>query len=133
MNILERYIGRSIAGAVLSVITVLLVLFAFMDFINDFDKIGQHKYTIWYAFGYSLLGLPERLYQLFPLATLLGTMIGLGLLSRNNELVVIRSSGVRLSRLILAIVKTAFILIVFAVMRDNYRVLHFISLIAYRI
>ena len=111
MNILERYIGRSVAGAVMSVVAVLMVLYALMGFVNEFDKIGQHEYTIWYALGYSLLRLPERLYQLFPLATLLGTMIGLGMLSRNSELVVIRSSGIRLSRLILAIMKTAFILI----------------------
>ena len=91
MNILERYIGRSVSGAVLSVIAVLMVLYALMGFANEFDNIGQHNYTIWHALGYSLLRLPERLYQLFPLATLLGTMIGLGALSRNSELVVIRS------------------------------------------
>ena len=115
MNILERYIGRSVSGAVLSVIAVLMVLYALMGFANEFDNIGHHNYTIWHALGYSLLRLPERLYQLFPLATLLGTMIGLGALSRNSELVVIRSSGVTLSRLILAIMKTAFILITLAV------------------
>jgi lipopolysaccharide export system permease protein len=112
MNILERYIGRSVSGGVLSVIAVLMVLYAALGFVDEFDQIGQHKYTIWHALGYSLLRLPERLYQFFPLATLLGTMIGLGMLSRNGELVVIRSSGVRLSRLILAIMKTALILIV---------------------
>ena len=115
MNILEKYIGRSIAGAVLSVIAVLMVLYALMGFANEFDQIGRHEYTMWHALGYSLLRLPERLYQLFPLATLLGTMIGLGALSRNSELVVIRSSGVTLSRLILAIMKTALILIAIAV------------------
>lgn len=115
MNILEKYIGRSLASSVLSVIAVLLVLFALMGFVSEFDQVGRHKYTIWHALGYSLLRLPERLYQLFPLATLLGTMIGLGALSRNSELVVIRSSGVTLSRLILAIMKTAFILIAAAI------------------
>lgn len=115
MNILEKYVGRSVAGAVLSVVTVLMVLYTLMGFVNEFDQIGKHQYTMWHALGYSLLRLPERLYQLFPLATLLGTMIGLGALSRNSELVVIRSSGVTLSRLIIAIMKTAFILTALAV------------------
>lgn len=115
MNILERYIGRSVAGSVLSVMAVLMVLFVLMGFVNEFDHVGKNQYTLWHAFIYSLLRLPERFYQLFPLATLLGSMIGLGMLSRNSELVVIRSSGVTLSRFILAIMKTAFILIAIAI------------------
>lgn len=115
MNLLEKYIGRAITSGVLSVIAVLMVLYALMGFVNEFDNIGQHQYTLWHALGYSLLRLPERLYQLFPLATLLGTMIGLGALSRNSELVVIRSSGVSLLRLVMAIMKTALVLIVLAV------------------
>jgi len=115
MNILEKYIGRAITTGVLSVLGVLMVLYAFMGFVNEFDQIGRHQYTLWHAIGYSLLRLPERLYQLFPLATLLGAMIGLGALSRNSELTVIRSSGVSLLRLVMAIMKTALLLIVMAV------------------
>lgn len=115
MNILERYIGRAITTGVLSVCAVLLVLYALMGFVNEFDNIGQHQYTLLHALGYSLLRLPERLYQVFPLATLLGTMIGLGTLSRNSELIVIRSSGVSLLRLVMAILKSALLLIVLVV------------------
>lgn len=115
MNILEKYIGRAVTTGVLSVIAVFLVLYTVMGFVDELDQVGRHKYTIWHALGYSLLRLPERLYQLFPLATLLGTMIGLGALSRNSELIVIRSSGVSLLRLVMAIMKTALLLIVAAI------------------
>lgn len=116
MNLLERYIGRAVAGGVLSVIAVLGILFTVIDFIDEFDQIGRHQYTLWQAFIYSLLKTPERIYQVFPLATLLGSMIGLGALSRNSELIVIRSSGVSLLRLVAAIMKTALVLVVAAIL-----------------
>jgi len=116
MNLLERYIGRAVAGGVLSVIGVLVILFTVIDFIDEFDQIGKHQYTLWHAFIYSLLKIPERIYQIFPLATLLGSMIGLGVLSRNSELIVIRSSGVSLLRLVMAIMKTALVLVVAAIL-----------------
>jgi len=62
MNILEKYIGRAITTGVLSVLGVLMVLYAFMGFVNEFDQIGRHQYTLWHAIGYSLLRLPERLF-----------------------------------------------------------------------
>ena len=43
MNILEKYIGRAVTAGVLSVIAVLMVLYALMGFVNEFDKIGQHQ------------------------------------------------------------------------------------------
>ena len=113
-RLLDRYIGQSVAGAVLAVMAVLVGLFALISFANEFDKIGKGSYTFWHALNYTLLRLPHRIYELFPLATLLGTMLGLGALANNSELVIMRTSGLSIGRIVISIMKTAFMLMLLA-------------------
>ena len=41
MTMIRRYIAREIVGAVLFVLAGFLGLFAFFDFINEIDDVGQ--------------------------------------------------------------------------------------------
>ena len=44
MSMIRRYIAREIVGAVLFVLAGFLGLFAFFDFINEIDDVGQAGY-----------------------------------------------------------------------------------------
>jgi len=114
MRILERYIGVTVAISVLTVTLVLSSLFVLIGFAGEFDKIGVSNYTLLMAAEYTLLILPDRIYEFFPLATLLGSILGLGTLANSSELVVIRGAGVSVFRIVVAIMKTAVILMVIA-------------------
>lgn len=114
MKILDKYIGKFIIVGVLSVLTVLVALVAMIDFTSESDYIGQKQYTVWHAIGYVLLRMPQKIYELFPMISLLGTMLGLGTLANNSELVVIRAAGITTIQLVISIMKTAVILIVIA-------------------
>lgn len=114
MKILERYIGQAVTNGVLSVLAVLVALFALIGFVDEFDQIGRGSYTLWHAFAYTLLSMPRQMYEVFPMATLLGTMLGLGMLANNREMVVMRSAGLSLTRIVWAIMKTAAMLILLA-------------------
>lgn len=114
MKLLERYIGTTVALSVVSVIIVISSLFILIGFAGEFDKIGRANYTMLMAAQYTLLILPDRIYEFFPLATLLGSILGLGALANSSELVVIRTAGVSVFRIVLAIMKTAIILMVAA-------------------
>lgn len=114
MKILERYIGQAVTNGVLSVLVVLVALFALIGFVDEFDQIGRGSYTIWHALAYTLLGIPRQMYEVFPMATLLGTMLGLGMLANSRELVVMRTAGLSLTRIVWAIMKTAAMLILLA-------------------
>lgn len=114
MKILERYIGQAVTNGVLSVLAVLVALFALIGFVDEVDQIGRGSYTIWHALAYTLLSMPRQMYEVFPMATLLGTMLGLGTLANNRELVVMRTAGLSLTRIVWAIMKTAAMLILLA-------------------
>lgn len=114
MKILEGYIGRTVAMSVVTVIFVVSSLFLLIGFAGELDKIGSANYTFFMAVKYTLLLLPDRIYEFFPLATLLGSILGLGALANSSELVVIRTAGVSVFRIVAAIMKTALILMVVA-------------------
>lgn len=114
MNLIDRYIGQAVIAGVLSVLAILTAIYVLFAFAGESGKIGQADYTTWNAIEYSLYLVPRRLYELFPLSMLLGTMLGLGWLANNNELVVIRMAGVSLVRIIVSIMKTAIMLMLLA-------------------
>ncbi len=114
MNILDRYIGQAVISGVAIVLTVLIVLYELFAFAGEADQIGNADYTIWTAIFYSLLRVPQHIYELFPLSMLLGTMLGLGWLANHNELVIIRTAGVSLIRIVGSIMKTAVMLMLLA-------------------
>ena len=114
MNILDRYIGQSVITGVATVLTIFIVLYELFEFAGETSQIGRADYTIWSALQYSLLRLPQHIYELFPLSMLLGSMLGLGWLANHNELVIIRMAGVSLLRIVGSIMKTAIMLMLIA-------------------
>lgn len=114
MNILDRYIGQSVITGVATVLTILIVLYELFAFAGEANQIGRADYTVWAAMQYSLLRIPQHIYELFPMSMLLGSMLGLGWLANHNELVIIRMAGVSLLRIVGSIMKTAIMLMVIA-------------------
>jgi len=115
MRILDRYIGQTVLITILSVMVVILALFLLISFVNEFEKIGRAEYTLWQAILYVGLKVPQTIYEIFPMAALLGTMLGLGILSKNSEMVIIRASGVSRLRISLAVIKSALLLILLVI------------------
>jgi lipopolysaccharide export system permease protein len=94
MGILGRYIIRTVFGYTLVVMAVLLALGALFMFIGQQDDIGVGNYTATQALLFVALNLPSYLFQLLPVAALIGSLLGLGNLARGSELIVMRASGV---------------------------------------
>ena len=114
MNTLDRYIGQSVITGVATVLTIFIVLYELFAFAGETHQIGRADYTVWSALQYSLLRIPQHIYELFPLSMLLGTMLGLGWLANHNELVIIRMAGVSLLRIVGSVMKTAIMLMLIA-------------------
>jgi len=94
VGILGRYIIRTVFGYTLVVMAVLLALGALFMFIGQQDDIGVGNYTATQALLFVALNLPSYLFQLLPVAALIGSLLGLGNLARGSELIVMRASGV---------------------------------------
>jgi lipopolysaccharide export system permease protein len=99
MNILDRYLARTIIGGTLMVLFVLVAISAFMKFVGEGNAIGRGEYTLGVATVHVLASTPQIAYEMFPMAVLLGTLLGLGQLASGNELTVIRASGISVFRL----------------------------------
>lgn len=94
MTILDRYILAGVLRGTLLVLLVLLALNAFVSFVSQVDNVGQGSYTTASAIAFVALNLPTMIYQLLPIATLLGGLLGLGTLASHSELIVMRAAGV---------------------------------------
>ena len=120
MNLLDRYIGMAIAGSTLIVLLALLALFSFGSFVAELDVVGKGDYTLVHAAQYVLLTLPRLAYQLFPVIALLGSVIGLGILASNNELVVMRAAGISVMRIALSVMKVGILWMLLALILGEY-------------
>jgi len=98
MKTLQRYIGRDVLLATLLIFAALLALFAFFDLIHELGDVGRGDYTISRALLFVALNLPSRLYELFPVAALIGTLFAIAQLVANSEYTVMRASGMSLGR-----------------------------------
>jgi lipopolysaccharide export system permease protein len=99
MSVLDRYIVRTVLGAVVMVMVVLLILGGLVVFISQQGDIGVGHYTVVDALWYTVLNLPQQIYELLPITTLIGSLIGFGHLARGSEITVIRATGVSVARL----------------------------------
>jgi lipopolysaccharide export system permease protein len=115
MQILDRYIAKSVGFSTVLVLGVLLTLFAFFAFMDEAGNIGSGRYGTVQAFQYVLLTVPRLAYQLFPISALLGATIGLGVLASNSELVAMRSAGVSLATIIASVMKIGLLFVVLTV------------------
>ena len=105
MKTLQRYIGRDVLFATLLIFGALLALFAFFDLIHELGDVGRGDYTISRALLYVTLHLPSRLYELFPVAALIGTLFAIAQLVANSEYTVMRASGMSLARVMWSVLR----------------------------
>ena len=98
-NTLKRYLGREVAQATLFVLLALLSIFAFFDIVGQLDDVGQGGYTLRAALTYVALSQPSRIYELMPIAALIGTIYALSKLAASSEFTIMRVSGMSTRRL----------------------------------
>lgn len=111
ITILERYIAKNLYAAIgLAALTIVGILFL-MGLLGELKGIGEGDYGILQAIIYVILRLPNTLYQFSPLWILLGSIVGLSMLSAHRELAVMRASGFSIRHIILSVLGAAFALI----------------------
>ncbi|MFT5259483.1 MAG: lipopolysaccharide export system permease protein [Saprospiraceae bacterium] len=116
MAILERYLGRIILNQTMLVLLVLLGLFLFVNFLDQLSSIGVGRYGLFDAIKFVVMTAPKTIYELFPMAALLGTILGLSILANDSELIVMRSSGISIMQITRAVLKTGGIFVVIAML-----------------
>lgn len=112
VNTHQRYLMREVLAAVLLVLLAFLALFSFFNFVDELRNVGRADYTAGRAALFVALGLPGLVYELIPIAALIGTLYALSTLARHSELTVLRASGLATSELLVTLFRTAALLAV---------------------
>lgn len=111
MNLLTRYLAREIYLSIALVFAALIMLFAFLDLIHELNVMGQGQYHLGYVLLFVALTIPGHVYELFPVAVLVGTIFALVQMAASSELTVCRASGASLWQMLGALFKISLPLI----------------------
>lgn len=105
LSLHERYLLREVLAAVLLVLAAFIALFSFFEFIDELRDLGRGGYGVVDALVFVALSLPGLVYELLPIATLIGALYALSTLARHSELTVFRASGLSTRALLLTLFK----------------------------
>ena len=110
MRILSKYILSEFWRFFLITMSAFVMVFVLGDFIEKADDYIEHKAAVFDVVRYILYQLPNIAFMVMPVAVLLSTLLSLGMLSKNSEVVAMKASGIPLYRIALPIFTAAFIL-----------------------
>jgi lipopolysaccharide export system permease protein len=92
MKTITKYIAKEIFSATLLALAALVMLLSFYEFLQELSSLRQLNTAQFLI----LIGatLPSFIYELLPIAALIGTLFALGQLASNSEYAVMRTSGI---------------------------------------
>lgn len=107
MKILDLYIARMIVSTSALCLLILTGLSGIIKWVDQLRVVGRGNYTMMDAGVYVLFLVPRDIEMFFPMAVLLGALIGMGMLASNSELVVMQASGMSRLQITQSAMKTA--------------------------
>ncbi len=121
MKRLSRYVSATVFKAILMVLVVVVAVDVMAAIIDGAEDI-RGDYTFIELLKYVFTTLPGRIYENLPLSVLIGCLVGLGVLAGNSELVIMRTAGVSLLRIVGFVLKPALVVIAAGVIIGEYLV-----------
>ena len=110
-RIVAKHVTKTTVLAMLGTTLVLSFLQVLFTYLGELGSL-KPEYTAWHAFLYVLWCAPRYLYEILPVAALIGSVLGLGALASNSELIVMRAAGISLWRIVGWVMRSALLLIV---------------------
>lgn len=110
MRRVDAYLRQSVFTLTLVVGAALLAISTFITFVTELEDLGRGQYGIGAILQYVALQVPETVYVMFPVIALLGTLMGLGALAANSELVAMRAAGISVIRLAWGVAKAGVVI-----------------------
>ncbi|MGD8630079.1 MAG: LPS export ABC transporter permease LptG [Gammaproteobacteria bacterium] len=115
MKILDRYVAAAVMTGTAIALLVIVGMDVFFNVISQIDDVGKGGYTLYTMLQYIALITPQGAYELFPMAALLGSLIGMGMLAGNSELIAMRAAGVSVWRIVQSVLQAGVLLLLVAV------------------
>ncbi|OIM98240.1 lipopolysaccharide ABC transporter permease LptG [Idiomarina sp. MD25a] len=111
-SILDRYIGATVLKTSLMSLIVLTGLSGLIRFVEQLKSVGRGNYEVLDAALFVFYSIPRDIEVFFPMAALLGGLIGMGVLASNSELIVMQAAGRSKLNIAGAVMKTAIIMMI---------------------
>lgn len=120
MKTIRRLIYGEVLYAVAFVTLGFLALFFFFDFVDEIQSLGRHAatgYRLVHALTFVALLIPSHLYELLPIAVLIGTIFVMARLAQSSEFTILRTSGLSPWRALktLLVLGLGFVMLTFAI------------------
>jgi lipopolysaccharide export system permease protein len=103
VTLLRGYVMAAVFKGVALVLIVLVTVRGCIELVTQINDVGEGTYNLITAVRYVLLRVPRALFDTLPVASLIGSLLGLGNLAVHRELVVMRASGVSTLQLLSAV------------------------------
>ena len=122
MSMIDRYIGRTVLTSIMVTLAVLVGISSLFRFIDQLSYIGRGDFTFLTAGLYTFYLIPQDLEIFFPMAAMIGGLVGLGAMANNSELVVMQAVGMSKANVVSAVLKSSTILIVIMMLFSEWGV-----------
>lgn len=93
MRTVRRLLWGEILRAVAFVAAAFLALFYFIDLVDELQDVGKGGWQVSHAVAASLLALPGHLYDLLPIALLIGATYAMARFAQSSEFTILRTGG----------------------------------------
>jgi LPS export ABC transporter permease LptF/LPS export ABC transporter permease LptG len=102
-SIIDLYLLRRFFYFFFVVMAAFLFLFEIFTFFELAEDIRRHNVPFMVVVNYFRFLIPYSVYQFTPLGALVSVLVTLGILSKNNEIIALKASGISLYRIALPI------------------------------
>jgi lipopolysaccharide export system permease protein len=110
IKLIDIYLGRNTLQGFTLVLSVLVVLFSFLELLIQLNDVGKGIYRLQEAFLFVGMTIPRRMVDLMPIAALLGSIVSLGLLADHQELTAMQAAGISVQRIAFSVLGTSVII-----------------------
>ncbi|HJN51161.1 MAG: LPS export ABC transporter permease LptG [Pseudomonadales bacterium] len=119
MKRLDNYLGMTVTTMMVLTILGLLGIVTLFALMEELERI-EDGYPFAEAVRYVAYTTPRRFYELIPYASMIGALLGLGTLANNSELIVMRASGVSITRISWSAIRPALLLVLVGLAMGEY-------------
>lgn len=92
-RLLTFYIIRHVLGITAVVALAMLAIQSFITLVTDADETGKNGFGVLQLMQTTLLQMPSGLALLMPIVSMIGALMGLGMLAGQSELTAMRAAG----------------------------------------
>jgi lipopolysaccharide export system permease protein len=110
LTLFERYIAAGMLKATGMTLLVLVILLVFFGLIEEMDDVGTGAYQAADAFLVAVAAAPRFMFEAFPVAVLIGSLVGLGSMGAHGELIAMRVAGFSLQQIVMAVIKAGIVM-----------------------